>query len=106
MLVYAFIIDINIHPQPTDRWRPLPYLTGLAKPPTSQLVLPSRRNSSGYIKTKVKQQEAATDMEEGSNSRVLSTGKVVNTSIDKENWQRRVADHKSAPPSSLSANLN
>jgi hypothetical protein len=47
------------------------------------------------LETKVKQQEAAGDMEEGNTSRVLLTGKeVVNTDADKEKWQRRVADHK------------
>lgn len=47
------------------------------------------------LETKVKQQEAAGDMDEGNTSRVLLTGKeVVNTDADKEKWQRRVADHK------------
>ena len=51
------------------------------------------------LETKVKQQEAAADMEEGNSSRVLLTGKeVVNADVDKEKWQRRVADHKECVP--------
>jgi hypothetical protein len=34
------------HPQLMNHRRPLPYLTGLAKPPTIRLVLPSRRTQA------------------------------------------------------------
>ena len=47
---------------------------------------------------KVQLQEAAADMEEGSLSRVVLTGKeVVNPTVEKKKWQRRTTRSASLP---------
>ncbi|RXW24170.1 hypothetical protein EST38_g1674 [Candolleomyces aberdarensis] len=47
------------------------------------------------LETKVKNEDANDDMDDGMNGRVLLKGKeVVNTDADKEKWRKQITDHK------------